>query len=77
MHTKHKGIVIILVLKTIFRYLKNLVFNKEGFMLAIRSIGNEFITKIFFQIKLVLTFGVKNQKKYDMQIILILKEHFS
>lgn len=46
-------------------------------MLAVRSVGNEFITNDVFQIKLVVTFGVKNQNNYDMAIILILKAHSS
>lgn len=42
-------------------------------MLGVRSVGNGFIAKDIFQIKLVLTFGVKkNQKNYNMAIILIL-----
>lgn len=77
MHIKYKGIVIILVLDTIFRRLRNIIFNKVSFMLAIKSVGNGFITNDIFQIKLVLTSGVKNQKNFDMAIILILQEHSS
>lgn len=46
-------------------------------MLAIRSVGNGFIINDIFQIKLMLTLGLKNQKNHDMVIILFLQEHSS
>lgn len=61
----------------LFQVFKNLIFNKASFMLAIKSVGNGFITNDIFQIKLVLTTGVKNQKNFDMAIILILQENSS